>query len=121
MVSCDSQGVESKTSSASVPLAGLSRTGVNFDGPQRVLARTPSQLLNQSGGLRMGIWRRILNKEEENSREDREHRTKEGLFFSLWRKYLHMLLTYCWRLQTNYKKCKQIPTSCLTIYKYPTI
>lgn len=48
MVGCDSQGVESKTSSASVPLAGISRAGVNFDGQQRVLRRAPNQLLNQS-------------------------------------------------------------------------
>lgn len=55
-----------------------------FRWPQRVLTRALSQLLNQSGRLRMGIWRGILNKEEGNSREDREHEDKGGtvLFFS---------------------------------------
>lgn len=85
-----------------------------FRWPKRVLTRALSQLLNQSGRLRMGIWRGILNKEEGNSREDREHEDKGGTVLFLFREHWDMLLTCCWGLQTNYQKCKQITKSCLT-------
>lgn len=107
MVGCDSLGVQSKTWSASVPLAGINRTGASFDGPQRVLTRAPSQLQNQSRSLMMGVWRWILNKEEQNSREDRQQEDMEKVL----RHASYMLLGAADELS----KIQENPYSCLPV------